>query len=169
MIIGNGNIAKALTDKPNVIYFASGVSDSGCTDPKQFTREKDMFIMTRLNFPDHHIVYFSSLGIYRWTNPYIEHKKQMEEIVRQGKHYTIVRVEVIDWGTNPNTILNYFKRKIQANELVTIQDTYRAVISLNEFQYWMNYLPTKYNAEVNITGKLYHVADLYQMCKEGKI
>ena len=44
MIIGNGNIAKSLIskDRDDIIFFASGVSDSSCCDIKEFKREFDL-------------------------------------------------------------------------------------------------------------------------------
>lgn len=166
MIIGAGNIAKALTDRDDVLFFASGVSDSTCKDESVFQRERDLLAAMP---KDKHIVYFSSLGIYRWTNPYIEHKKRMEGLIKTFDSYTIVRLEVIEWGTNPNTIINFFKRQIKEKKDIVIQDTYRGIISLFEFKYWMSYLVPTGKNEINITGKLYSVNAIFNMIKDGKL
>ena len=39
MIVGNGNIAKVLKDRDDLVFFASGVSNSSCTDEKEYERE----------------------------------------------------------------------------------------------------------------------------------
>jgi hypothetical protein len=36
MIIGNGNIAKVLKDRDDLIFFASGVSNSSCEDQNEY-------------------------------------------------------------------------------------------------------------------------------------
>ena len=43
MVVGNGLIAKAFShhaNNPDVIIFASGVSDSACIDYREFNRER---------------------------------------------------------------------------------------------------------------------------------
>ena len=42
MIIGNGNIAKVLIDRDDLVYFASGTSNSSCVDKLEFERELEM-------------------------------------------------------------------------------------------------------------------------------
>ena len=39
MIVGDGLIAKALTDRKGVVFHAAGVSNSGCQDDTEFARE----------------------------------------------------------------------------------------------------------------------------------
>jgi len=100
MIIGNGNIAKVIQDREDVIFFASGVSDSSCTDENEFIRERDLIHWTDRT---KHLVYFSGLNIYTKDTPYAMHKKRMERHVKHlFKSYTIVRVGVLDWVKNPN-------------------------------------------------------------------
>lgn len=42
MIIGNGDVASVLQDRDDLIYFASGVSNSQETRGSEFRREKDL-------------------------------------------------------------------------------------------------------------------------------
>ena len=61
MIVGNGSIASVLEDRDDLVFFASGVSNSSCTDEKEYERELNLL---KTIPTDKHIVYFSNLGIY---------------------------------------------------------------------------------------------------------
>jgi hypothetical protein len=167
MIIGNGNIAKVLEDRDDVTFFASGVSDSSCTDESLFEREKDL--LNKQDFKKH-LVYFSNLGVYRWDNRYIQHKREMEKLVKQWFYsYTIVRVEVLEWAKNPTTIHNYFRRMLKDGKPITIQDTHRYLLSLEEFKYWMDLIPVGEKNEMNILGSKVHVHEIYKRVKDGEL
>jgi hypothetical protein len=169
MIVGNGNIGKVLhdIDRDDVIYFASGTSNSGNTDPSVFKREIDLLMSQDKT---KHLVYFSALGIYRFNNDYLRHKKYCEIIIKKFfLTYTIVRIEVIEWGRNPTTIHNVMRRMISAGEEVQIRDEYRHVINLDEFMYWMRLIPIGECHEMNMTGRKYHVREIYEMVKSGKL
>lgn len=154
MIIGNGDIAGAITDREDVTFFASGVSDSRCSDGNKFRREKNLLI----TMPRHtHLVYFSTLSIYYHHSPYIVHKKNMEEMVKMlFNSWTIIRIGNIDWGKNPNTLINY----LRANPSAPIQQVWRHIISKEEFQYWLAMIPVKQRNEMNIPGKMVWVPAL---------
>lgn len=167
MIVGNGNIAKVLTDRNDVIYFASGVSDSQCQDYNEFKREKDLLLSMPKNI---HLVYFSNLGIFRWVNKYIDHKKEMEELIKNNfNSYSILRVEVLRWAKNKKTIHNYFKHCINNNLPVNIQNTHRYVLSLDEFLYWVSLIRIGHKEEINIMGEKMHVIDIYKLVLENKL
>lgn len=167
MIIGNGNIARVLTDRDDVTFFASGVSDSGCTDVAQFARELKLLLQQDRN---KHLVYFGTLSIYISDSPYNRHKVHMERMVKElFESYTIVRPGVLEWGKNPTTIHNIFRRKIAENETIEIQDVYRWITPLKDFQYWMSLIRVGEREEMNITGQLVKAADILQMVKEGKL
>jgi UDP-2-acetamido-2,6-beta-L-arabino-hexul-4-ose reductase len=165
MIIGNGNIAKSLIskDRDDIIFFASGVSDSSCSDKKEFQRE-----VTLLNKQDYntHLVYFSNLGIYYKKDAYTNHKKNMEELVKKNfKTYTIIRIEVCDWVKTPTTILNVFKEKIKNKQTIQIQNTTRYVLSLNEFLFWIDRIPIGVCNEMNILGKWMTIQEIVDNIK----
>ena len=81
MIVGNGSIAKVLKDRNDLLFFASGVSDSSCIDEKEYDREFNLL----KTFPaDQHIVYFSNLGIYYKNDRYTQHKINIEEYIRNN-------------------------------------------------------------------------------------
>jgi len=158
MIIGNGDIAKVLTDSENIVFFASGVSNSKCIDDKEFIREKTLLLNTKAD----HLVYFSTLSIYEKNSPYTQHKLEMENLVKSGmfKTYTIIRIGNITWGDNPNTIINYFR----SNTCDNLMDEYKYICSLEEFKYWISKIP-KFSTEMNITGSRIHTIDLYNKIK----
>ena len=161
MIVGNGDIAKVLQplDRDDVIFFASGVSNSQETRDEEFEREFRL-LMSQSRFK--HLVYFSTLSIFHSNTPYTEHKKRMESAVKSAfDYYTIVRIGNITWGDNPNTFLNYIKSKIENNEPYEIKDEYRYLVDKEEFLYWVGMIPffaiDQY--EMNITGDRLKVAD----------
>lgn len=153
-IIGHGDLAGVLTDHQDITWFASGVSNSKCTDVNQFERE----IKLLLSQPrDKHLVYFSSLCTYNGTTEYARHKRVMEQSVKNNfGAYTIVRLGNIDWGKNPNTLINYLK----ANPNAAVQNVYRHIVSLDEFKYWLNFIKPGTKNEMNIPGKMWFVPDL---------
>ena len=167
MIIGHGNIASVLKDRDDVIFFAAGVSNSSEDRTSEYERELDLLLKMD---PNKHLVYFSSLSIYKINNRYNLHKKKMENYVRNTfKSYTIVRIEVITWGKNPTTIHNVFKKKLANKEPITVIDDYRYVLDKEEFLYWLELIPVGEKHEMNIPGKRYHVYDILNMCKNGSL
>lgn len=159
MVIGNGDLASAIIDREDVIFFASGVSNSRCSDPAKFKREENLLKQQ----PRHmHLVYFSTLSIYYNHSPYVAHKKRMEQLVKDLFYsYTIVRIGNISWGTNPNTLINYLK----ANPNAEIQNTYRHIVDKEEFQYWLQMIPVKQRNEMNVPGRRIWVPDLADLIK----
>lgn len=165
MIVGKGNIARVLKDREDVTFFASGVSNSAEDRESEYERELDTLIKQD---PNKHLVYFSSLSIYRSNNRYNQHKKKMEGWVKQiFKSYTIVRIEIISWGKNPTTIHNVFKRKIENGEPITVIDDFRYIVTEDELNYWLDLIPVGEKHEMNIPGERFHVYDILKMVKEG--
>jgi hypothetical protein len=157
MVVGNGDIASVLRDRPDRLYFASGVSNSQETDEAEYKREVDLLSEQPR---DAHLVYFSSLAIFYSRTRYTQHKLDMESMVRANfpKH-TIVRLGNISWGTNPHTLLNYLRDHPNAE----IRDEYRYVIDLDEFLHWMDLIPD-WPCEMNMPGrrlKVKEIADEY--------
>lgn len=156
MIIGTGDIASVLTDRPDITFFASGVSNSACTDVGEYERERALLLQQDKT---KHIVYFSSLSIYYSDSIYTSHKVLMESLIRAYfPRHTIVRLGNIDWGKNPNTLINYLKAHPEAE----IQNVYRHIVSLDEFKYWMNLIQPGVRNEMNIPGVMTFVPDLFK-------
>jgi uncharacterized protein (DUF2249 family) len=162
MIIGNGNIAYALPERDDLLFFASGVSNSKETNEDEYQRELDLL---RRQPRDAHIVYFSSLGALDGKSRYYEHKRTMERTVRTiFEKYTIIRIGNITWDKNPHTLINFLKNKIQQGEPYTVEDTYRHILSKEEFLYWIDKIP-KWSCEMNIPGKMMKVQGIVNEIK----
>lgn len=155
MVIGNGDIAAALKqiDREDVLFFASGVSNSRCTDVQAFEREASLM---RSQDKTRHIVYISTLSIYYGESMYIDHKKYMENMVRAFDSYTIIRIGNITWGDNPNTLINYLRH----NRDAVAHQVYRYLVDLPEFLHWVGMAKVGEKQEMNITGRMVWVPDL---------
>ena len=167
MIIGNGSIAKVLTDRDDLVFFAAGVSNSSCLDENEYEREFNLLKTVPL---EKHIVYFSNLGIYYKYDRYTQHKHEIEEYIRNNfKSYTIVRIEVCEWVKTPNTILNFFKKQLSEGIEPNIQDTTRYVLSLEEFLYWVNLIKSGVRNEMNILGRKMTIFQIVNEIKNGNL
>ncbi|RLZ12707.1 NAD-dependent epimerase/dehydratase family protein [Faecalibacter macacae] len=127
MVIGNGLIANQFFDydNNNVIFFASGVSNSLECDKQEFLKEQNLIEKTINNNPDKLIVYFSTCSIYdssKYKSPYVLHKLHMEEIIRESKiNYLIFRVScAVGNGGNPNLLMNYLINKFRKSLPIVI-------------------------------------------------
>lgn len=161
-IIGHGDIAQAIIDRPDVTFFASGVSNSAETDTDVYQREINLLLDQRKHT---HLVYFSSLCIYYGATPYADHKRYMEWLVKQHFPYcTIVRLGNISWGDNPHTLINY----LRANPGARVEQVYRHIVSKDVFQYWMSLIPVGRISEMNVTGVRVWVPELMREIREGK-
>jgi hypothetical protein len=167
MIIGKGSVASILEDRDDLVFFASGVSNSSCIDENEYERE---FNLLKTVSADNHIVYFSNLGIYYKQDRYTQHKRDVEEYIRNNyKSYTIVRIEVCEWVKTPNTILNVFKRQLAEGIEPIIQNTTRYVLSLDEFKYWVGMIQSGVRNEMNILGRKLTIAQIIEEIKQSKI
>ena len=112
----------------------------------------------------------SNLGIYYKEDRYTQHKKEIEEYIRNNyKSYTIVRIEVCEWVTTPHTILNFFKNQLNQGIEPIIQDTIRYVLSLDEFLYWVRMIKFGIRNEMNILGRKMTVAEIVEAIKQNKL
>lgn len=157
MIVGNGDIASVLTDREEIIYFASGVSNSSEARESEYQREMKLLI----SLPQYsHVVYFSSLSVFYSNTRYTIHKRRMEDLV---KSYffpsTILRIGNIAWGTNPHTLINFISNKIRTREPFEVQDVYRYVLEKDEFLHWIDLIP-EWSCEMNIIGRRMKVKDI---------
>ena len=166
-VIGNGAIAETLREvQKDFLFFASGVADSSEKRESEFFREISLMLSQDRS---KHIVYFSSLCIF--TNPksrYSKHKIEMEELVKEFNHYTIVRIGNPDWVTNPHQLVPFLKDKIKSGKPFEIYDEYRHLLSKEEFLYWMNLIPDR-NCEMTLTGERLKVKEIVERLKEEKL
>ena len=167
-IIGSGDMASALkgVDVGNKLFFASGVSNSKEVRETQYQREVDLLLEQDRN---KHIIYIGSLSIFYSDTRYSQHKKHMEELVKKYFHkFTIIRIGNSTWGTNPHTIINFFKNKITRGEKLDIRDTFRYLVSKEEFLYWINLIP-EWSCEMNIPGRRMKVEQIVEEIKQKKL
>lgn len=159
MIIGQGNIAKILNEREGALFFASGVSNSSCTDSFQFERERKL-LSTFYNI-NICCFYFSSIAVAFNELPYFRHKLQMEQLIKDNfKNYNIIRIGNIEWDQNPNTFLNFLRNKIAMGEEVEIKDEYRYMISKEQLLLITDNLPLIGRQTINIFGKIDKVKNL---------
>ena len=162
-IVGHGDLASVIKDRPDRTYFASGVSNSQETRESEYQREVDLLAVQDRS---KRLVYFSSLSIFYAHTRYAQHKREMEDFVRWWfPHYTIIRMGNIDWGVNPNTIINYLRDRIQKGKPHIIQDVYRYVVGKEEFLYWIDLIPP-WNCEMTIPGRRMKVSEIVEMIKK---
>ena len=157
-IIGDGDIAWALReeglDRPDLIFFAAGVSNSRETRESEYLREFDLLH----NFQHQHIVYFSSLCLFYADTHYAVHKFAVEKFIKHWwANWTILRLGNITWGTNPHTLINY----LRAHPDAPLQDTYRYICDRDEFQHWIRLIPA-WSCEMNIPGRRMKVKEICQ-------
>lgn len=127
MIIGNGLIASLFraSDQENVVFFASGVSNSLETEKTAFLREEHLLRKTLEENPNKIFIYFSTCSIYdssKNTSPYVHHKLRMEQIVEgHTSPYLILRVSnAVGRGGNPNLLMNYLVNAVKHNQEITV-------------------------------------------------
>lgn len=127
MIIGRGLIASLFhdNDSNDIIFFASGVSNSSETDEKQFLREEKLIYETLESAQDKLFIYFSTCSIYdssKTESFYVLHKLKMEEIIKQkADKFLILRVSnAVGKGGNPNLLLNYIIRSVISNQQINV-------------------------------------------------
>lgn len=157
-VVGRGDIAKALegADK-DVLFFASGVSDSQEVRESEYQREKDLLLTQDRS---KRLVYFGSLSIFYGNTRYTRHKREMEELIKENfPRYCIIRLGNINWGDNPNTLINFLRNRLLEGKPLEVKDTYRYVVNKEEFLHWINMIPD-FNVEMNITGRMMKVKDI---------
>lgn len=163
MIIGRGLIANQFleSDREDVIFFASGVSNSLEKDPIQFKREKDLIESTINLYPKRLFIYFSTCSIYdssKYNSPYVLHKLHMEEVVKEyAKNYLILRVSnAVGSGGNPNLLMNYFYNQINNKKTLNIHRyATRNLIDVEDVRnITLNYIAlNKWNRIINVAYK----------------
>ncbi len=143
--------------RDGVLFFASGVSNSQETRESEYDREVQLLLSQNRS---KHLVYFSSLSVFYMKSRYTEHKLMMEGLIRREfPKYTIIRLGNITWGTNPKTIINFFRNRIENGESVEIRDEYRYIIDIDEFRHWISLIPT-WSCEMNLTGRRMKIIDI---------
>lgn len=140
MIVGNGLIANAFrnNDLEDVVFFASGVSNSLETDQAQFDREENLIRKTIQENHGKVFVYFSTCSIYDSSkngSAYVNHKLNMEHLVASDcEKYLIARISnAVGKGGNPNTLINFLVNSIREKKMIqTHIDASRNLIDVED-------------------------------------
>jgi nucleoside-diphosphate-sugar epimerase len=142
VIIGSGVIGSAFIDfyekDQEICLYAAGVSNSQCIENANYLRDKNTLVenMSKLK-KNELLVYISTCSILtssnRSSSRYIEHKMEMEELVRSYGRYLIMRLpQIASFSKNPFTLLNYFKNKINNSEAFQVyKNSYRNILDVN--------------------------------------
>ncbi|MGO4708187.1 NAD-dependent epimerase/dehydratase family protein [Chryseobacterium sp. 2TAF14] len=127
MIVGKGLIASLFTDcdRENIIFFASGVSNSLEDRPEEFLREEKLINNTITENKDKIFIYFSTCSIYdssKTNSVYVLHKLKMEQLIKSKcSRFLILRVSnAAGKGGNPNLLMNYIVRAVKNNETINV-------------------------------------------------
>jgi nucleoside-diphosphate-sugar epimerase len=128
MIVGNGLVANSIreldVEYPNVVFFASGVSNS--VNPKEEDFEREKRLLSNFYSDKNRLVYFSTCSVFDKTllghSKYVSHKIEMERLISaNSREYIILRLPTLVGKTNnPNTLFNYFLNKLRLNEDISI-------------------------------------------------
>lgn len=160
MIVGNGLIASLFTecDQENIIFFASGVSNSLETKKEEFLREENLIKKTIAENPNKVFIYFSTCSIYdssKAESQYVLHKLKMEQIIIQlCPQYLILRLSnAVGNGGNPNLLMNYLVRSVKNKEIINVHTkATRNLIDVEDIKNITNQLIDKqyFNKIINI-------------------
>ena len=140
MIIGSGLLARAFAhlfadSKENCVY-AAGVSNSNCSDQREFDRERDrlMIAMEQHRLVDLFLYFGTCSANGSLDSPYVQHKIKMEKTVAEHPRYLILRLPQTAGKTeNPHTLLNYiFTRIIRSERFQIWSNARRNIIDVDD-------------------------------------
>lgn len=139
-VLGSGQLAKAFSDleEKGLFVFASGVSNSTCTDPDEFKRESDLLLNALRTNSKRKFVYFSSCALSAKDyelNSYYKHKLYMERLVQENSSaYYIFRLpQLFGDLILHQTLINYIYKSIVKGELFSVFDeAHRYVIEISD-------------------------------------
>jgi nucleoside-diphosphate-sugar epimerase len=142
MIVGNGMIAKSLSviDNENFLFFASGVSNSLCTDEKEYEKEK-LLLEKHIN-TDKKFIYFSSVNEYVINEKYLQHKLNIEKIITENTdNFIIFKIsQLIGDNGNQNNFINFLYNNIINETYFNLIDTKRSLLCINDLVKICDYL-----------------------------
>ena len=127
MIVGKGLIASLFTDvdQEDIVFFASGVSNSLETEKSAFLREENLLRKHLTENPKKIFIYFSTCSIYDSSKNgslYVNHKLKMERLVEELAHkYLILLVSnAVGKGGNPNLLMNYLVNSVKEEKIINV-------------------------------------------------
>ena len=177
MIIGKGLIASQFYefDTDEVVFFASGVSNSSENRKQEFLREQNLIEDTLKKYPNQLFVYFSTCSIYdssKYNSPYVLHKLHIEEVIKQNTaNYLILRISnAVGIGGNPNLLMNYLYRQIITNQQLNVhQHATRNLIDVEDVKdIALQYIQSnRWNRIVNVAyAENYFIPEIVEAFEE---
>jgi len=141
-IVGSGLIARAFAPHRAALgdacVYAAGVSNSACTDAREFERERQRVLAALAQVqPQTLFMYFSTCSINdpaAQASGYVQHKIAMERLVAQRARHLVLRLPQLAGNTpNPHTLLNYLYARIVRSERFSIwRGAYRNIIDVDD-------------------------------------
>lgn len=127
MIVGKGLLARAFEPhfgtNPDIVVFASGVSNSLETRDDEFAREHGLLCQLLAGHAKR-FVYFGSCGVATEEaelTAYMQHKKRMESIVLASPGGLVLRLpQVVGCTENHHTLTNFLRDRITTGEHFTV-------------------------------------------------
>jgi nucleoside-diphosphate-sugar epimerase len=128
VVVGDGMMAKAFAtfaEDPQVVIFASGVSDSTETAAAAFQREEDLLGRVRAQHRDALLVYFGTCSVFdpdsRYT-PYVLHKLRMESLLEASPGpWLVLRLPLaVGPGHRGRTLVRFIHQRIVRHELFEV-------------------------------------------------
>jgi len=142
VVVGSGLIARAFAPYRAALgdacVYAAGVSNSACTDAREFERERErMLAALDETKPATLFVYFSTCSIAdpaAQGSGYVRHKLAMERLVARRARQVVFRLPQLAGHTpNPHTLLNYLHARIVRSERFTVwRDAQRNIIDVDD-------------------------------------
>lgn len=156
-------------DHPNIVVFASGVSDSTVTDVAQFEREKTLLVNTIDEQCKKLFVYFSTCSVVDpelSASPYVSHKLKMEGLIQAHSFsYLVFRLpQVVGHGGNKNTLTNCLYASIRDGERFQLwRNAYRYIIDVDDVSAVTSYMIDRdeyLNRIVNVASCRFSIFDI---------
>ena len=161
MIIGNGQIASRFRDvrlEPNLLIFASGVSNSNCTNRKHFTRERQLVKKAIDKYPNRKFVYFSSCSLSQdrnLDNDYYAHKREIENIIQDfSQRHIILRIpQIFSYPKVHSTLIHFLYFSILRQEEFKLNDgATRYLLDVADIPDVVNDLAVSHNGIVDVAN-----------------
>jgi nucleoside-diphosphate-sugar epimerase len=157
-VIGNGMLAKAFLavdgGYDELVFFCSGVSDSGTTSAYEFEREESLLSESIGRHSDRKTIYFSSCAAGAIDSPYYRHKQAMERLVESSaKRYLIARLPQVVGVTKNATLVNFIAGNIKSGKPITVfRGARRNLIDVDDVVRLTLYLAQLDNMAINVTN-----------------
>jgi len=157
-VIGSGMLAKAFLaanlDNDNLLFFCSGVSNSGTSSAGEFERERALLLEALARYSESKIIYFSSCAAGAIESPYYRHKKAMEVLVESSaQRYLIVRLPQVVGLTRNTTLVSFIAANIRNRTPITVfKNARRNLIDIDDVVRLTLYLASQNNMVINVTN-----------------